>query len=63
MTCIPTDTPRRARLPLDAAGLWRRLLRRPETAVAAQRLCHLDDHLLRDIGLDRADIAAVVRGR
>jgi uncharacterized protein YjiS (DUF1127 family) len=36
---------------------------RHEAARSAERLRHLDDHLLRDIGITRDDIDALVRGR
>jgi uncharacterized protein YjiS (DUF1127 family) len=40
---------------------WRNHARRRREDVAARRLARLDDHLLRDIGIDRADISAAVR--
>ena len=40
---------------------WRNHARRRRADVAARRLARLDDHLLRDIGIDRTDIDAVVR--
>ena len=64
MTCTLTDSPTStAPRPPRLAALWRRLRRHHEAGIAGQRLAALDDHLLRDIGLDRADIAAAVRGR
>jgi uncharacterized protein YjiS (DUF1127 family) len=42
---------------------WLRLERRRDAALAEQRLGALDDNLLRDIGIDRADIPRAVRGR
>ena len=40
---------------------WRNRARRRRADLAAERLARLDDHLLRDIGIGRDDIAAVVR--
>lgn len=43
---------------------WRDHVRRRQTEIAAWHLDRLDDHLLRDIGIDRAEIPrAVRRGR
>ena len=42
-------------------GLLERLRRHRESRLAADRLRQLDAHLLRDIGIDRAAIARVVR--
>jgi uncharacterized protein YjiS (DUF1127 family) len=62
MTCTTTDFPRVASPRLTLLERWhRRLERRRAMALAAHRLGQLDDHLLRDIGLGRADIADVVR--
>jgi uncharacterized protein YjiS (DUF1127 family) len=41
---------------------WRHQERRRQESVAAERLARLDDHLLRDIGIDRDCIGAAVRG-
>lgn len=40
---------------------WRHHARRRREDVAARRLARLDDHLLRDIGIDRADARGAVR--
>ena len=56
MTCTTTDSPAPRRLTL--LERWHRLERR---RTAARRLGQLDDRLLRDIGIDRTDIAGVVR--
>ena len=40
---------------------WRNHARRRRAEIAAGRLARLDDHLLRDIGIDRADIGSAVR--
>jgi uncharacterized protein YjiS (DUF1127 family) len=62
MTCTLTDTPTRtAPRPGPLAGLRRRLRRWHAADLAERRLRGLDDHLLRDIGIDRADIGSVVR--
>lgn len=45
-------------------SIWRYHARRRREVIAARRLARLDDHLLRDIGIDRAEIGEVVhRGR
>ncbi len=45
-------------------SVWRHGARRRREVIAARQLARLDDHLLRDIGIDRADIGDVVhRGR
>ena len=65
MTCTATDSPIRI-VPrrLTLIERWHRLHRhRRAAALAQRRLGQLDDHLLRDIGLDRADIPAAARGR
>jgi uncharacterized protein YjiS (DUF1127 family) len=63
MTCTTIDSPRRPAPPrLTLLERWhRRLQHRRATALAKHRLGQLDDHLLRDIGLDRADIDRWVR--
>jgi uncharacterized protein YjiS (DUF1127 family) len=61
MTCTTTDSPSPRRLTL--LERWHRLERRRAAALAEQRLAALDDHLLRDIGIERADIPGAVRGR
>jgi uncharacterized protein YjiS (DUF1127 family) len=63
MTCIATDSRTRLAPRLTLLERWHRLNRYRERAVAAHRLRQLDDHLLRDIGIDRADIERAVRGR
>lgn len=68
MTCTTTTTtdfPRRGPAPsLTLIERWhRRLQRRRANALAERQLLRLDDHLLRDIGLDRADVADAVRRR
>ncbi|HVL21245.1 MAG TPA: DUF1127 domain-containing protein [Amaricoccus sp.] len=65
MTCTTTDFPRRGPAPsLTLIERWhRRLQRRRANAVAERALRRLDDHLLRDIGIERADIAAELRRR
>ena len=65
MTCTTTtDVPRRGPAPsLTLIERWhRRLQRRRANALAERQLLRLDD-LLRDIGLDRADVADAVRRR
>jgi uncharacterized protein YjiS (DUF1127 family) len=57
MTCTTAES-RTAPRRLTLIERWHRLERR---RTAARRLGQLDDHLLRDIGIDRADIAGVVR--
>ena len=60
MTCTTTNSriaPRR----LTLLERWHRLERRRAASLAAHRLGQLDDRLLRDIGIDRADIAGTVR--
>lgn len=42
------------------AGLFRRLRRRREQRRAARDLLALDDHLLKDIGLQRSEILAAI---
>jgi len=42
---------------------WRNHERRRRETIAARRLARLDDHLLRDIGIDRADIGSAVHRR
>lgn len=48
-------------------GLLRHLVavlrHRLEMRAAARRLAAMDDHMLRDLGITRADIAAMRRGR
>jgi len=63
MTCTTTDSPPRVASPrLTLLERWHRSLQRQRAAALARhRLRQLDDHLLRDIGIDRADIAEVVR--
>ena len=64
MTCTMTDSPTRsAPRRLTLLERWHRLQNHRERAIAAHRLRQLDDRLLRDIGIDRADIATAVRGR
>lgn len=45
------------------ASLWRALMRHAEERRAIAHLRGLSDAQLRDLGLDRADILRVVRGR
>jgi uncharacterized protein YjiS (DUF1127 family) len=65
MTCTTTDlrstrsSPRRPTL----LERWLRLQHYRERALAEHRLRQLDDRLLRDIGIERADIPGAVRGR
>jgi uncharacterized protein YjiS (DUF1127 family) len=64
MTCTATDSPTRlGPRRLTLLERWHRLSRYRERSLAAHRLRHLDDHLLRDIGIERADIERAVRGR
>jgi uncharacterized protein YjiS (DUF1127 family) len=64
MTMIDTRAPRAPR-PATFAGLTRDLLARARRRHAARQAAHrmrmLDDHLLRDIGIDRADIDVLAR--
>ena len=72
MTCTPIEE-HAARRPDDffealrrawrsiSRRVWREPARRRRERVAARQLARLDDHLLRDLGIDRADIEAVVR--
>ena len=58
------ETTVRARLGSFGGALrsaWRNRARRRREDVEAQQLARLDDHLLRDIGIDRADIDNVIR--
>ena len=66
MSCITIEQ-RRARTRLGSfadvlRSVWRHHERRRQESVAAARLARLDDHLLRDIGIDRDCIGAAVRG-
>jgi uncharacterized protein YjiS (DUF1127 family) len=56
MPTIPTHSI----LSLPAAFL-RSLRRERDNRAAAHTLSHLDDHILRDIGLNRGDLDAAVR--
>ncbi len=42
-------------------AVWRYHARRRREEIAARQLARLDDHLLRDIGIDRAGIDDAVR--
>ena len=48
--------------PSAIAGWWRAMLQRSQARRDARFLLGQPDHLLRDIGLARSEIAAVVRG-
>jgi uncharacterized protein YjiS (DUF1127 family) len=57
-----TRNDRLRRLP-RIGDLLARARARHEAARSAERLRRLDDHLLRDIGITRDEIDALVRGR
>jgi len=59
MTCATIDPTRRVpSYRLTLLERWhRRLQHQRAAALARHRLRHIDDRLLRDIGIDRADIA------
>lgn len=44
-------------------GILNALLRSPGRRKIYADLTHLDDHLLRDIGLTRADVNSLIAGR
>jgi uncharacterized protein YjiS (DUF1127 family) len=44
-------------------GLLRRLLARAAERRSIAQLCRLDERLLRDVGLTRADVAQLTAGR
>jgi uncharacterized protein YjiS (DUF1127 family) len=62
-TECPAAATRRGTLSELLRGAWRAHCRRRRQRVAELRLRRLDEHLLRDIGIDRGDISDAVRGR